>query len=58
MSVGHQAVEHGEDERAYLVAVHVGVGADDDLVPAQIVDVEVRQILGVLVPPPRRSRGP
>ena len=46
---GHQAVEHGEDQGADLVAVHVGVGADDDLAPAQGGEVERLQVLRVLV---------
>ena len=40
-----EAVDHGQDQRADLEAVHVGIGADDDAVPAQAVEVERRQIL-------------
>ena len=46
---GGQAVEHGEDQRPDLEAVHVAIGADDDLVPAEIVQVKGRQILDVPV---------
>ncbi len=45
---GRQAVEHRQDQRADLVAVHVGIGADDDLVLPEVVEVEGRQILDVL----------
>ena len=45
----HLAVEEGEEERADVGAVHVGVGHDDDLVVAGLVDVEGR-------PRPRRRR--
>ena len=44
-----QAVEHGQDQGADLVAVHVGIGADDDLAPAQGREVEALQVLRVLV---------
>ena len=43
-----EAVEHGEDERADLEAVHVGIGADDDLVPAQVLKAERREVLSLL----------
>ena len=46
---GAQAVEHGEDQCADLEAVHVGVGADDHLAPAEVVEVEGAQVLHVLV---------
>ncbi len=42
-----QAVEHRQHQRANLVAVHVGIGADNHLVEAQIVKVEAGQILVV-----------
>ena len=36
----HLAVEEGEQQRADVRAVHVGVGHDDDLVVARLVGVE------------------
>ena len=45
----HLAVEEREEERADVRAVHVGVGHDDDLVVAGLLDVEAR-------PRPRRRR--
>ncbi len=36
MRVGRQPVQHGQNQRADLEAVHIGIGADDDLVPAQV----------------------
>ena len=41
----HEAIDHRQDERADLVTVDVGVGTDDDLVPAQVVEVEGRHVL-------------
>ena len=41
----HKAVNHGENERAYLESVNVGIGADYDLVPAQLVDIKGDHIL-------------
>ena len=46
---GHETVKHREHERADLEAVVIGIGADDDLVPAQAAEVEGRQVLDVLV---------
>ena len=46
---GAEAVQHGEDQGADLVAVHVGIGADDHLVPAEVIDIEGAEILDVLV---------
>jgi hypothetical protein len=48
ISVGHQPVDHGENQRADLEAVHVAVGADDDFVPAQIVQIEGVEVLVLL----------
>ncbi len=39
--LGHLAVEEGQEERADMAAVDVGVGHDDDLVVARLVDLEV-----------------
>ena len=39
--LGHLAVKEGEQQRADVRAVHVGVGHDDDAVVAQLGDVEV-----------------
>ena len=39
--LGHLAVEEGEQQRADVGAVHVGIGHDDDAVVAQLGDVEV-----------------
>jgi hypothetical protein len=39
--VGHLAVEEGQQQRADMRAVDVGVGHDDDLVVAQLVEVEL-----------------
>ena len=44
-----QPVEHGEDQRADLEAVHVRVGADDDPLPPKGVDVKGIDVLGALV---------
>ena len=41
-------VDHGQNQRADLVAVDVGIGADDDLVPAQVFQVKRGQILCLL----------
>ncbi len=35
-----QAVKHGQDQGPDLEAVHIGIGTDDDFVPAQTVEVE------------------
>ena len=45
---GRQAVEHGQHQGADLVAVHIGIGTDDDLVVPQVVQIEGRQLLVVL----------
>ena len=45
---GSQPVEHGQDQRPDLEAVHIGIGTDDDLVPAQIGKVKGRQLLRFL----------
>src|SRR3546814_20959832 len=37
----HLPEEEGEQERADVAAVHIGVGHDDDLVVAQLIDVEL-----------------
>ena len=42
---GRQPVQHGEDQRPYLEAVHVGVGAYDYLIPAEILDIEAVHVL-------------
>ena len=42
---GHKPIEHGENERANMVAIHVGVGTDDDLAPVQVIQIEGTQIL-------------
>ncbi len=47
---GGQAVEHGQHQGADLVAVHIGIGTDDDLVEAQVVQIEGGQVLVVLPP--------
>ena len=39
--LGHLAVEEGQEQRADVRAVHIGIGHDDDAVVAQLVDVEV-----------------
>ena len=39
--LGHLAVEEGEHQRADVGAVHVGVGHDDHLVVARLLDVEL-----------------
>ncbi|MPN51183.1 hypothetical protein SDC9_198825 [bioreactor metagenome] len=46
---GGEAVEHGENQGADLEAVHVAVGADDHLVPPEVPQIKLRQILYVLV---------
>ena len=46
---GHQAVEHGEHERADVITVDVGVRTDDDLVPVEVVQVKGAQVLDALV---------
>ena len=46
---GRETVEHGENQGADLEAVHIRIGADDDLVPAEIFQAEGGQILGPLV---------
>src|SRR3546814_13840155 len=38
--LGHLAIEEGQEQRADMRAVDVGVGHDDDLVIAQLVDRE------------------
>jgi hypothetical protein len=48
--LGHLAVEEGQQQRADVRAVHVGVGHDDDAVVAQLGDVEV-VVAGLAVPP-------
>ena len=45
---GAEPVDHGQNQRADLVAVDVGVGADDDLVPAEVLKVECGQVLRLL----------
>ena len=45
---GAETVDHRQNERADLVAVHVGIGAEDDLVPAEIAQVEGVQVLDEL----------
>ena len=40
-----QAVEHRQHEGADLVAVHIGIGTDDDLIEPQVVQIEAGQIL-------------
>ena len=45
---GGQAVEHGQHQCADLVAVHVGIGTDDDFIEAEIVEVEGGKLLVVL----------
>jgi hypothetical protein len=37
----HLPIEERQQQRADVRAVHVGVGHDDDLVVAQLVDVEI-----------------
>jgi len=37
----HLPIEERQDQRADMRAVHVGVGHDDDLVIAQLLDVEL-----------------
>ena len=37
---GHEAIDHREDKRAYLESVNVGIGADYDLAPTQLIDIE------------------
>ena len=37
---GSKTVQHGKNQRADLEAVHIGIGADDDFIPAQIVQIE------------------
>ena len=37
---GAQAVEHGEDQGADLKAVHIAIGAEDDLAPAEVIQVK------------------
>ena len=43
-----EPVDHGQNQRADLVAVDVGVGADNDLVPAEVLKVERGQVLRLL----------
>ena len=45
---GAETVDHRQNERADLVAVHVGIGAENDLVPAEVIEVEGVQILDEL----------
>ena len=45
---GAEPVDHGQNQRADLVAVDIGVGADDDLVPAEVLKVERGQVLRLL----------
>ena len=44
---GAEAVDHRQDQRADLVAVDVGIGADHDLVPAEVLKVERAEVLGL-----------
>ena len=46
---GYQAIEHGEHERADVITVDVGVRADDDLVPVEVVQVKGTEVLDALV---------
>ena len=46
---GHQAVKHGEHERADVVTVDVGVRTDDDLVPVEVVQVKGTKVFDALV---------
>ncbi|CDC68065.1 uncharacterized protein BN503_01068 [Oscillibacter sp. CAG:155] len=46
---GRQAVEHGEHQCADLKTVHVAIGADDHLVPPQVIQIESCYVLDVLV---------
>ena len=43
-----EAVDHRQDERPDLEAVDIGIGAEDDLVPAKIVDIKGVQVLDKL----------
>ena len=45
----HQAVEHGEYERADVVAIDVGIRTDDDLVPVEVVQVKGTEVLDAFV---------
>ena len=45
---GGEPVEHGQHQCADLVAVHVGIGTDDDFIEAEIVEVEGGKLLVVL----------
>src|SRR5699024_5998012 len=45
---GGQAVEHGQHQGADLIAVHVGIGTDDDLVEAEVVQAEGGKFFVVL----------
>ena len=44
-----QPVEHGQNEGADLISVHVRVRTDDHFIPAQVIQVEGIQILHVLI---------
>ena len=46
--MGGKPVEHGQHKGADLVAVHVGIGTDDDFIEPQIVEVKGSQFLVVL----------
>ena len=43
-----EAVDHRQNERPDLEAVDIGIGAEDDLVPAKIVDIKGVQVLDKL----------
>ena len=42
---GAQAIQHGQDQRPDLEAVHVAIGADDHLAPAEVVQVKLVEVL-------------
>ena len=46
---GSQAIQHGQNQGADLIAVHVSIGTDDHFIPTKIGKVKSRQILVVLV---------
>ena len=46
---GRQAVEHGQHQGTDLEAVHIAIGTDDHLVPPEVIQVEGRHVLDVLV---------
>ena len=47
---GGEPIEHGQNERTNLIPVHIRIGADDDFIPTESVQIEVSQILGFLDP--------